>query len=66
MKNNLPVQAIEVLINNIDDIAKASEYAQKCQNPEVWSKLANAYLDRSFIVEAIDCYIKAKDHSMYP
>ena len=64
-KNNLPVQAVEVLLNNIDDIARAAEYSQKVNIPEVWSKLGNAYLDRSLIVEAIDCYIKAKDHSTY-
>lgn len=27
VKNNLPVQAIEVLLNNIDDIPRAAEYA---------------------------------------
>ena len=26
-KNNLPVQAVEVLLNNIDDIARAAEYS---------------------------------------
>lgn len=65
VKNNLPVQAVEVLINNIEDIQRAAEYSQKVNNVEVWSKLANAYLDRSFISEAIESYIKAKDHSMY-
>lgn len=52
-------------MNNIDDIARAAEYSQKINNPEVWTKLANAYLDRSLVSEAIDAYIRAKDHTMY-
>lgn len=64
-KNNLQVQAVEVLLNNIEDVARAADYAQKVNNPEVFVKLGNAYLDRSLVVEAIECYIKAKDQTQY-
>jgi clathrin heavy chain len=43
-KNNYPVEAIEVLINNIENFSRAAEFAEKTNLPDVWTKLANAYL----------------------
>ena len=44
-KNNFNVEAIEVLIHNIEDIPRAAEFAEKINLPDVYSKLANAYLE---------------------
>lgn len=33
--------------------------------PEVFSKLGNAYIERYQVTDAIDCYLKAKDHNNY-
>jgi len=52
-----------VLINNLDDIPRAAEYAERVNIAEVWSKLGHAYLDQYKIGEAIECYLKGKDSS---
>ena len=44
-KNNYPVEVIEVLINNIENFSRAAEFAEKTNLPDVWIKLANAYLN---------------------
>ena len=54
-----------MLLNNIEDLSQAVEYAEIVNNPEVWSKMGNAYLGKSLVVEAIDSYIKAKDPAAY-
>lgn len=64
-KNNYHVEAIEVLLNNIEDVQRAAEYADKVNMPEVWSKLGHAYLNQYQVADAIESYIKAKDHSTY-
>ncbi len=59
------VEAVRVLITNLQNIKGAQEYAQKVNKPEVWSEIGKAYLDQFLIKEAIDAFIKAKDPSMY-
>ncbi len=59
------VEAVRVLILNLENIKAATEYAEKINKPEVWSELGKAQLDKFAIREAIDAFIKARDPSMY-
>ena len=58
-------EAIEVLINNLDNIERAAEFAEKISDPQVWSRLAKAFLDANYVDQSIDAYIKADDPSNY-
>ncbi|TPX38293.1 hypothetical protein SmJEL517_g00095 [Synchytrium microbalum] len=60
-KYNQHSNAIQVLIQNINSIDRAHEFADKADKPEVWSKLAKAQLDNGLVKEAIDSYVKADD-----
>lgn len=64
-KTGFVVEAIEVLLNNIESIPRAAEFAEKTNLPEVWSKLAHCYLEKFQVVEAIESYMKANDCSTY-
>jgi clathrin heavy chain len=64
-KFEVNTSAIQVLIENIDNIDRAYEFAEKCNEPAVWSQLAKAQLDKGLVKEAIDSYIKADDPSHY-
>lgn len=44
---------------------RAYEFAERCNEPAVWSQLARAQLHRDLVKEAIDSYIKAVDPSAY-
>lgn len=45
-KFNEPVEAIRVLLYNLDNIRGATEYAEKTNKPEVFSELGKAQLDQ--------------------
>ncbi|KAJ2285600.1 Clathrin heavy chain, partial [Coemansia sp. RSA 2706] len=53
--------AIGVLIDHVGSLDRAYEYAERCDQPEVWSRLGKAQLDGLRIKEAIDSYIRADD-----
>ena len=55
----------QVLINHIRNLDRAYEFAERCNQPAVWSLLAAAQLSAMMIKEAIDSYIKADDPSCY-
>ncbi|KAJ2614259.1 Clathrin heavy chain [Coemansia sp. RSA 1365] len=57
--------AIGVLIDHIGSLDRAYEYAERCDQAEVWSRLAKAQLGGLRIKEAIDSYIRAEDASNY-
>eukprot|EP00163_Fabomonas_tropica_P025672 TRINITY_DN4486_c0_g1_i1.p1 TRINITY_DN4486_c0_g1~~TRINITY_DN4486_c0_g1_i1.p1 ORF type:complete len:1704 (-),score=653.64 TRINITY_DN4486_c0_g1_i1:69-5180(-) len=57
--------AVGVLIDHLESIDRALEYASKVNEPEVWSKLAAAQLENDMVAEAIESYIKADDPSNY-
>ena len=44
---------------------RAYEFAERCNEPAVWSQLAKAQLQKGMVKEAIDSYIKADDPSSY-
>jgi len=59
------VQAVEVLLEHIEAIDRAYEFADRCNEPDVWSKLGKAQLDANMVKEAIHSYIKADNASCY-
>jgi clathrin heavy chain len=52
-KYNANSNAISVLIDNIGNLDRAYEYAERSDQPEVWSKLAKAQLSVGSVKEAI-------------
>ena len=64
-KYEVNTKAVEVLLDYIGSIDRAYEFAEKCNLPEVWSKLARAQLKAHLIKEAIDSYIRADDPTNY-
>ncbi|KAJ2763995.1 Clathrin heavy chain, partial [Coemansia nantahalensis] len=57
--------AIGVLIDHVGSLDRAYEYAERCDQPAVWSRLGKAQLDGLRIKEAIDSYIRADDPANY-
>ncbi|KAI9493853.1 hypothetical protein BDB00DRAFT_762730 [Zychaea mexicana] len=57
--------AIMVLIDKIGDLDRAFEFAERCDEADVWSKLAKAQLDNMRIKDSIDSYIRANDTANY-
>lgn len=57
--------AINVLINNLEELPRAVEFAQYWDKPEVWSILGHALLSDSQITESIDAFLKANDAKHY-
>lgn len=64
-KAKLNSQAVQVLIQHIDDIKRAHEFAELVNENDVWSKLAHAQLQRQQVKESIDSFIRASDHQYY-
>lgn len=64
-KFDVNTSAIQVLIEQVKDLERAYEFAERCNEPGVWSQLARAQLQQGLVAEAIDSYIKADDPSAY-
>lgn len=64
-KFDVNASAIQVLIENIKNLDRAYEFAEKCNEPAVWSLLAKAQLNEGLVKEAIDSFIKAGEPSDY-
>ena len=64
-KFKLNSNAIRVLIENIQKIQRAADFAASVNQPEVWSILARAQLAQAFIPEAIESFMKAADANAY-
>jgi len=60
-KHNLNVDAIDVLLNHLEDLDRGVQFAQRCDESEVWSHLAKAQLDANLVKEAIESFIKSND-----
>ena len=56
---------LQVLIGHIQNLDRAYEFAERCNESAVWSLLAKAQLDDGMVKEAIDSYIKADDPSTF-
>uniref|UniRef100_A0A6A7FZ08 Clathrin heavy chain n=1 Tax=Hirondellea gigas TaxID=1518452 RepID=A0A6A7FZ08_9CRUS len=57
--------AINVLINNLEELPRAVEFAAYRDKPEVWSILGHALLADGRITESIDAFLKADDAKHY-
>merc|ERR1739846_186755 len=57
--------AVQVLIENVSNLDRAYEFAERCNEPAVWTQLGKAQLQQAMVKEAIDSYIKADDPSAY-
>uniref|UniRef100_A0A1B0F0L0 Clathrin heavy chain linker core motif domain-containing protein n=1 Tax=Phlebotomus papatasi TaxID=29031 RepID=A0A1B0F0L0_PHLPP len=64
-KFDVNTSAIQVLIEQVENLERANEFAERCNEPAVWSQLAGAQLQKGLVKEAIDSYIKADDPSAY-
>nr|XP_018914111.1 PREDICTED: clathrin heavy chain [Bemisia tabaci] len=64
-KFDVNTSAIQVLIDNVKNLDRAYEFAERCNEPGVWSQLAKAQLQQGLVKEAIDSFIKADDPSAY-
>ncbi|GAA5870209.1 hypothetical protein JCM8547_006917 [Rhodosporidiobolus lusitaniae] len=64
-KNNLHLEAMNVLVEYIVSIDRAQQYADKVDQPAVWSRLGKAQLDGLRVKDSIDSYIRAEDPSNY-
>ena len=65
MDVTLSSNCMQVLITHVHNLDRAYEFAERCNQPPVWSLLAKAQLDAYLVKEAIDSYIKADDPSTY-
>lgn len=59
------VEAIKVLLENIGDLDRAHDYANKVDEPAVWSELGHAYLEQGMVADAIASYLRSSDSSRY-
>eukprot|EP01006_Ploeotia_vitrea_P036085 TRINITY_DN65965_c0_g1_i1.p1 TRINITY_DN65965_c0_g1~~TRINITY_DN65965_c0_g1_i1.p1 ORF type:complete len:1680 (-),score=269.82 TRINITY_DN65965_c0_g1_i1:136-5175(-) len=59
------VQAIKVLLEMLNAVDRATEFAERVNENDVWSVLGNAQLKLSMIPEAVDCFLKATDASNF-
>ncbi|KAG8597249.1 hypothetical protein GDO81_002222 [Engystomops pustulosus] len=64
-KFDVNTSAIQVLIEHIGNLDRAYEFAERCNEPAVWSQLGRAQLQKDLVKEAIDSYIKADDPASY-
>ncbi|KAK4337243.1 hypothetical protein RND71_043548 [Anisodus tanguticus] len=64
-KFDVNTSAINVLIENIKNLDRAYEFAERCNEPGVWTLLAKSQLAKGLVKESIDSFIKAGDPSGY-
>eukprot|EP01080_Neovahlkampfia_damariscottae_P005416 gene5416-9229_t len=64
-KTNLNSKAISVLLNNIQDLSRAQLFAEKVNEPEVWSLLGVSQLSNNLCAKAIESFLKANDPTHY-
>ena len=53
-----PPISFKVLVENIKNLDRAYEFAERCNEPSVWSQLAKAQLSSGMVKEAIDSFVK--------
>eukprot|EP00178_Gracilaria_changii_P015916 TRINITY_DN4475_c0_g1_i2.p1 TRINITY_DN4475_c0_g1~~TRINITY_DN4475_c0_g1_i2.p1 ORF type:complete len:152 (-),score=14.30 TRINITY_DN4475_c0_g1_i2:884-1339(-) len=64
-KNNEHSMALDILIEKIEDLQRAEDYAEKVNQPDVWSKLGYTYLSNMKVTYAMEAFMKCKDHTYY-
>ncbi|KAH7823081.1 Clathrin heavy chainC [Monocercomonoides exilis] len=58
-------EAIGVLLDQIDDVERAYDYAVAVNTKECWSLVAKGQLDRGMVEKSIDSYLRAEDPNNY-
>ena len=58
-------ECIQVLLENMEDIPRAVEFAEYWDQPAVWSILAVAQLQAGEVKEAIQSFLKADDATQF-
>lgn len=64
-KFEINASAMSVLLDTVKSLDRAYEFAERCNEPEVFSLLAKAQLENNMVKEAVDSLLKAKDPSCY-
>ncbi|KAL5985732.1 hypothetical protein ACLOJK_027719 [Asimina triloba] len=64
-KFNLNVQAENVLLDNIQSIERAVEFAFRVEEDAVWSQVAKAQLREGLVSDAIESFIRADDATQF-
>jgi len=64
-KGELHREAAKVLIDYIQSIERATEFAERVDEEEVWVMLGKAQLQQQLVKEAITSFIKANDATEY-
>uniref|UniRef100_A0A803M3V8 Clathrin heavy chain n=1 Tax=Chenopodium quinoa TaxID=63459 RepID=A0A803M3V8_CHEQI len=64
-KFNLNVQAVNVLLDNIESIDRAVEFAFRVEEDAVWSQVAKAQLRAGLVSDAIESFIRAEDSTQF-
>jgi clathrin heavy chain len=64
-KFGLKQAAIRVVLEHMEDLDRAHEFATKVDEAPVWSELANAYLEHAQVSDAIAAYLRAADTSKF-
>jgi len=54
-------EAIQVLLEHLENMERAVEFAQYWDQPDVWSLLGKSQLDRELVKDAIVSFLKADD-----
>lgn len=62
-KAGMKIEALNTLVERIEDFDRAHEYATKVDDPATWSTLGHAQLARGHVNDAIGSYLLAKDSS---
>jgi len=61
----MSIVILQVLIEHVNNLDRAYEFAERCNDPAVWSQLGRAQLTGGLVKEAIDSFIKADDPTQY-
>ncbi|KAI3793232.1 hypothetical protein L1987_35848 [Smallanthus sonchifolius] len=64
-KFNLNVEAVNVLLDDIQNIPRAVKFAYRVEEDAVWSQVAKAQLREGLISEAIESFIRADDATQF-
>ncbi|KAJ8443923.1 hypothetical protein Cgig2_032747 [Carnegiea gigantea] len=64
-KFNLNVQAVNVLLDNIQSIDRAVEFAFRVEEDIVWSQVAKAQLRAGLVSDAVESFIRAEDATQF-
>jgi len=64
-KFKMNTKAVEILLDKIESIPRAVEFAARVNDPEVWSLVGRAQLGAEMVPEAIESFLKAQDPSAY-